>query len=177
MLDSSIQAYVDTRKVFLGQGNISGQLSLARLPRFVECLADDVGSVSVELIFALNDAGQRLISGHLQAQVNVLCQRCLNPLAIELTDEIRLALLKDEEAVRQLDPALDPWFCEGHKLDLAELVEEQLILCMPIVSYHDSSACIDRRNYVSGESNESAANLLENPFNVLKSLKESDITD
>ncbi len=177
MLDSPVPVYVDARKIFLQQGNIDGRLSLARLPRFVNCLADDRGSVSVVLNFTLDDARQRLISGHLQAQVHVICQRCLTPLAIELTDDIKLALLKDEEAAKRLAPALDPWFCEDHKLNLAELVEEQLILCLPLASYHDSGECISRKNYVSGESNESATNLAENPFSVLKSLKKSDITN
>ncbi len=178
MLDSSIPAYVDTRKIFLQQGNISGQLSLERLPRFIKILANEEGSVSTTLNFILNDARQRLISGHLQAKVNVICQRCLKPLAIVLTDDIKLALVKDEDAAKQLASELDPWISLDHKLDLAELVEEQLILCMPIVSYHESGECvISRKNYVSGapkDGTEASSVSAENPFSVLKSLGKSD---
>ena len=180
MLESAIPAYVDTRKIFLQQGEISGQLSLERLPRFIECLADGNGSVTIDLNFGLDDARQRLISGRLQAEVNVICQRCLKPLAIQLADDINLALVKDEEAAKQLEAGLDPWICQDHKLNLAELVEEQLILSMPLVSYHDSGECIDRKNYVCGESKdfeEAKSASAENPFSVLISLKESDATD
>ncbi len=180
MLESVIPAYVDTRKIFLQQGDIRGQLSLERLPRFINCLADEKGSVTIDLKFRLNDARQGLISGRLQAEVNVICQRCLEPLAIQLADDIRLAVVKDEDAAKQLESELDPWICQDHKLNLAELVEEQLILCMPLVSYHDGGECINRKNYVSGESkgNEEAKSAsAESPFSVLMSLKESDATD
>ena len=114
--------------------------------------------------------------GSLQAQVNVFCQRCLKPLAIALADDIELALVRDEEAALRLDAKLDPWICEGHKLDLAELIEEQLILCTPIVSYHESGECMNQKDYVAGEdATESIAS--ESPFAVLRSLKDSGTGD
>jgi len=180
MSDSSIPAYADTRKIFLQEGEISGKLALERLPRFTKNLANAEGAVLLELKFTLSDAKQRLISGSLQADVNVFCQRCLKPLAIELADDIELALVRDEEAAQRLDADLDPWICEDHKLDLAELAEEQLILCMPLVSYHESGECLKQKHYVSGASVGSEgteAGSSENPFAVLKSLKGSDVSD
>ncbi len=177
MSDSSIPAYADTRKIFLQQGNISGNVSLDRLPRFSKSLADSTGSVSLQLSFTLSDAKERLITGSLQAEVNVFCQRCLQPLAIRLADDIKLALVRDEEAARRLAAELDPWICEDHRLDLAELAEEQLILCMPLVSYHGAGECLERKNFVVGASVQqeaSAEEARENPFAVLKSLKDSD---
>jgi uncharacterized protein len=176
MSDSSIPAYADTRKIFQQEENIRGNLGLDRLPRFRKTLANDQGVVSLELKFTFGEAKERLIEGSLQAQVNVFCQRCLKPLAIALADDIKLALVRDEEAAQRLDAELDPWFCEDHKLDLAELVEEQLILCTPIVSYHESGECMSQKDYVAGEdATESVAS--ESPFAVLRSLKDSDTSD
>lgn len=176
MSDSSIPAYADTRKIFLQEEIISGNLDLDRLPRFCKTLANDEGLVSLELKFTLSDAKERLITGSLQAQVNVFCQRCLKPLAIALADDIKLALVRDEEAAKHLGAELDPWICEDYKLDLAELVEEQLILCTPIVSYHESGDCISQKDYVAGEdATEIVTN--KNPFAVLRSLKDSDKSD
>lgn len=180
MSDSSIPAYADTRKIFQQQGNISGNLGLERLPQLCKSLANDQGSVSLELKFTLSEANERLISGSLRAEVNVFCQRCLKPLAIALADDIKLALVRDEEAAQQLNAELDPWICEDHKLDLAELAEEQLILCMPIVSYHESGDCISQKSYVAGASTSDEATesvTKNNPFAVLKSLKNSESSD
>jgi DUF177 domain-containing protein len=180
MSDSSIPAYADTRKIFLQEGSINGNLALERLPRFRAGLANGQGSVSLELHFALSDAKERLITGSLHAEVNVFCQRCLKPLAIELADDIKLALVRDEEEAKRLDADLDPWICEDHRLDLAELADEQLILCTPLVSYHESGECLSKQSYVVGTSAVEATSedvARENPFAVLKTLKDSDLSD
>lgn len=178
MSDSSIPAYADTRKVFQQEETISGVLGLDKLPRFRKTLANDQGAVSLELRFSLNDSKKRLIEGSLRAQVNVFCQRCLKPLAIELADDIKLAVVRDEEAALQLEAELDPWICEDHRLNLLELVEEQLILCTPIVSYHASGDCLKQRDFVVGAPlEENTADIKESPFAVLQSLKGSDTKD
>ena len=176
MSDSSIPAYVDTRKIFLQEEIIRGNLGLGRLPRFRKTLANDQGIVSLELKFAISEAKERLIAGSLQAQVNVFCQRCLKPLAIALADDISLVLVRDEGAAERINAELDPWICEDHKLDLAELVEEQLILCTPIVSYHESGYCINQKDYVAGEDAVEGVTS-ESPFAVLRSLKDNDTLD
>ena len=176
MSDSPIPAYADTRKIFQQEDIISGNLGLNRLPRFSKTLANDQGLVSLELKFTFGEAKERLIVGSLQAQVNVFCQRCLKPLAIALADDIKLALVRDEEAALRLDSKLDCWICEDHKLDLAELIEEQLILCTPIVSYHESGECMAQKDYVAGEdATESIGSA--SPFAVLRSLKDSGTSD
>lgn len=178
MSESQVPAYVDTRKIFQQQGKISGQVALHRLPRFREYLASDEAVITVELDFSSNESGQQLISGKLAAQVQVNCQRCLEPIAIELADDIRLVLFRQESQAENLNPELDPWIWSDFKLELAPLVEEQLILCLPIVSSHAAGTCIAKLNYAplaTGEAQheeEPAAN----PFSILKSLKENDET-
>jgi len=54
---------------------------------------------------------------------------------------------KEEQALKKLPKnAVDPWFCEDIKLVLADMLEEQLILCMPIVSYHEQH-CIAKLEF------------------------------
>jgi uncharacterized protein len=172
-----VPVYVDTRKVFTQRGKVAGFVSLERLGRFRECLASETGTVQVELQFDTSDTGLRIIWGHLQAHVTVLCQRCLEPLVIALQDDIKLALLKDEAEVASLDEAYDPWICADTKLLLADLIEEQLMLCLPIVSVHEPAECSRQSGYVAGAgtgAESPAKNGTVNPFAVLKSLKESD---
>ncbi|MDD9895307.1 MAG: YceD family protein [Gammaproteobacteria bacterium] len=175
MPESPIPAYIDTRKVFLQQDEINGSVALEKLPRFKDALASQQGHVSVALSFSVNESGQKVIQGKLFAEVAVTCQRCLEPLAIQLRDDIYLAVLEEEAEVAKLDPELDPWLCAEHKLVLAELVEEQLMLCMPIVNYHENQACLEKLDYVHSQNEADTAQsgmATENPFSVLKALKE-----
>ncbi|MEX2469168.1 MAG: DUF177 domain-containing protein [Pseudohongiellaceae bacterium] len=178
MSERPVPAYVDTRKVFQQEAEIAGAVPLQCLPRFRQSLAGDAAQVSVALAFTSNDSGQRLITGVVRATVDVICQRCLEPLTIALEDEIRLALVPGESEAAGLEPDLDPWINEDYRLDLAPLVEEQLMLCMPIVSYHADGRCKEALSYRAGPDPETTQDagegVEENPFSVLKLLKKSD---
>ena len=158
MTDSALPAYVDTRKIFLQQAQIDGTVALERLSRFRS------------LQFSVNKSGQKLIGGKLSADVEVCCQRCLQPFVINLADDINLVLFSNEEvAAGQLGPKLEPWICEDYRLDLASVVEEQLILCMPIVNYHPGKNCLDKLDYK--KQGENHTDSTTNPFSVLRTLK------
>lgn len=179
MSESPVPPYVDTRKVFLQEGKICGNLSLEQLPRFRDSLISEKAEIWIELSFDTNQSKQRIISGSIRAAVEVSCQRCLEPLEIELSDDIMLVLLHDEALAEKLEPQLDPWICEDHKLELASLIEEQLLLCMPIVNYHASKDCVSALQYTSAEEKgDSLGNAkTESPFSVLSSLKDSIVKD
>mgnify|MGYP000880284414 CR=1 FL=1 len=180
MADSVLPAYVDTRKVFLQQTQIKGIVALERLSRFKESLASDVGKIWVSLNFSINESGQKLIRGKLSADIEVFCQRCLEPLTINLVDEIKLILLSDENEINRLAANLDPWVCSNYRLYLARMIEEQLILCMPLITYHPDRVCLDKLKYkgralaqeVDSAQENKTMDDPKNPFHILKTLKE-----
>lgn len=175
MSKSPIPSYVDTRKVFLQDGKLIGTIDFSRMKRFEECLLENSGNVQVELEFSTNKSKQRVIIGKLLASAPVACQRCLDAVQIDLEDSFTLALVRQESDIAKLEGSLDPWICEDHKLDVAALIEEQLLLCLPIVSTHDDKNCLTNLGYneqkitaLSGETTDSS----KNPFAILKTLKD-----
>jgi uncharacterized protein len=156
-----------------------GSCSLERLPRFADCLASLDGDVSGHLQFLKTEAGRRVILGSVTATVEVICQRCLEPLSLQLADAIQLALVESESQIDSLEPRWDPWLVDGPRITIASLLEEQLMLCMPLVNYHPDDRCIEALEYQrqreprEGNNGNRAA---QNPFEVLKVLKENDET-
>ena len=151
MPESLLPTYVDTRKVFLQQEEISGLVALEKLPRFADSLADNRGVINVELRFSTNESNLKVI-------------------------EIRLILLEEDSAATKLDPHFDPWISGEYKLVLAELVEEQLLLCMPIVNFHETKDCLNNLDYQNNgieQTGEQEQVATESPFTVLKELKKS----
>lgn len=173
MSDSPLPDYVDQRKIFIQQGVVEGFLELARLPRTREMLAGPDARVDVTLRFLIDETGRRIIRGRVSAQVMAICQRCLEPFPINLDDDIELAVLADEKALDTLEERFDPWLCTDNKIELANLVDEQLVLCMPIVNLHQNGPCLDasRRDAVSRSDEDGAASDRPNPFAILETLK------
>ena len=179
MSEAQIPAYVDVRKVFDQQAEFYGLVSLERLPRFTDCLATETGEVRAKLRFSVTDTGRRVILGEISVTAEVACQRCLEPVSIELADEIELAVLDDESQLESLEERWDPWIVSDPKIQLASLVEEQLMLCLPLVSYHPDPNCVDALGYEQPDLDieaDTEGEGRENPFAVLKTLKQGDET-
>ena len=176
-ISSPLPLYIDIRKAFDLESVFEGSCSLERLPRFADCLASPDGEVNGKLRFGLTGTGRRVITGSVSATVEVVCQRCLEPLSLELADTIQLALVESESQIDSLEAEWDPWMVDGPKISIASLLEEQLMLCMPLVSYHRDERCVkaleyqQRKEPLDDSSGDRAA---QNPFEVLKVLKKND---
>lgn len=77
------------------------------------------------------------VTGH----VEVVCQRCLQPLALTVESDRLLYLAQSEEEAERLEIVLADETLEvvvaGRSLDLAGLVEDEVLLSLPLVPMHD----------------------------------------
>jgi len=173
---SPLLPFVDARKAFRHEQKASGYLSLAALGNLSAMLTDTEGLVQAVLAFSFDQDRRRRIDGQLQAIVNVQCQRCLEPVQIRLGEQFQLALVSTEAMAKDLPASLDPWLSDEETLMLADIVEEQLILCMPIVSTHEQcNAAIVEDVLEKGvgieHSDQADEKRAANPFSVLAELK------
>lgn len=178
--ESPMPASMDARKVFRQQMRIEGFLPLLSLQRLLTLLVDDNGSVNAVLTFGVDEERRKRIGGTVQARVNVQCQRCLEPLELQLSEPVNLALVSTEEKARQLPASIDPWLSDEETLALADIVEEQLILCMPIVNMHQNCEAAPvpvaaKKDNKSGKvaGADEATEHKPNPFAILASLKKT----
>ncbi len=160
---------VDPRKLAEREVQLHGSVDLKSMPELLSLLVDDEGEVSVELSFALDEQKLRTVKGQATARVRQQCQRCLDPVEVELEAEFSLAVVLNEEQAKNLPRYYDPLLVEEDVV-LAELVEEELILSLPAVAYHQD--CDVQLSYGEGEAEPSEQDEKPNPFSVLASLKQ-----
>jgi len=180
MSASPISEYVDTRKAFSQATDIAGTVSLERLERLKSAVLNEHGEVSVALSFAVDGSGRKRIQGEVCAEVQVTCQRCLEPVTLQLADKIDLVLVTDYEQAKALEAEFDPWVTRDFRVNLADLIDEQLALALPIVSYHDDAVCNAEKQRLAANTKESAQaskvvpneQTKNNPFAVLATLKQ-----
>ena len=141
MLDRPLPEYVDVRKVFLENEEVSGFVASEKLVNMRDILVGENAKVNAILNFLKDKTGRRIITGELTATIEVACQRCLEPLELIIEDYISLIVVDDDESAQRLEKNYEGWVCSTHKLCLAELIEEQLILALPLVSVHSDSSC------------------------------------
>lgn len=127
----------------LGQ-QLQGETTLPELPR----LAASVEAAGQALPVAWQARGEERtpLGGepqtwlHLQAnaEVQLICQRCLQPMPVPLQVQRSFLFVRDEATAEQLDEEMeDDVLVLPRQLDLLELLEDELILALPIVPRHE----------------------------------------
>ncbi|MBR9911557.1 MAG: nucleic acid-binding protein [Gammaproteobacteria bacterium] len=160
---------IDPRK-FAQQGlNLSGEVKLSELQRVSALVLDDSSGVRVVLEFIVDEERHRIISGSADCVLKVTCQRCLEPVDVPVSATLKLAIVWDEDGARQLPKTLDPLILGEGQADLYTIIEDELLLSLPMASYHPED-CIAQTSF--GEEVEESTNSA-NPFQVLEQLKGS----
>lgn len=162
----------DIRKFASLGAVLEGSVKVSKLDRVAQVLANDGGSVDYCLRFGFADEGFACIKGDLQATVSVLCQRCLEPMECKLASGFALAVVANDERARQLPKRFEPLVLEDEWVDTVAVLEEELLLCLPIVSYHPQEQCSQTVGYQTADV---VAEVVEepkkNPFDALAVLK------
>ncbi len=152
---------------------IEGHASLAELPRLRDSNDDAAAKVTwrAEASRPERPGADALMLLHLLAQVDVSrnCQRCLEPMRIELRVDRRLRFVRSEEQAARLDAESDDdVLALAPTLDLLELIEDELLLDLPLVPRHDR--CVDLSSLGSKAPSDVAPSS-PNPFQALAGLK------
>ncbi len=125
---------------------LRGSLPLTAMTRLAGYLHDTEGEVNVELDFGIDAQKVCYVQGRLTATLHLVCQRCLQLLAYPLDLDTALGVTPTEAAAESLPGHYEPVIVEESRLDLGKLVEDELLLALPIVPMHAVDACrIDQR--------------------------------
>lgn len=124
-----------------------GTWPLSTLVRVAESVPADAAIGESEAVQWFARGESRAVRGgepqawlHLRADARVplQCQRCLKAVAVPLQVDRRFLFVHGEDAAAQLDAdSEDDVLALTRALDLRELVEDELLLAMPIVPRHE----------------------------------------
>jgi len=170
MSDHSLPTTLDPFKYADQNKVLEGRIAISLMSRLTGMLVDSSGVVGIELEFAKDAQNLRILKGKLSTDVNLLCQRCLNPVSKHIQSEFTLGIVMDDEQAQNLPKAYEPIFVEhDSKLVIQDVIEEEIILTLPMFAYHEDCQASEYPQ------EEDVADFVEeekvNPFDVLAGLK------
>lgn len=128
-------------------GQLDGHWPLARFDRLTEsAVADALVPDAGEVDWHLRGEARAMRGGEVQVWLHLRaatalpleCQRCLKPVDTALQIERSFLFVHGEDAAAQLDAdSDDDVLALTRALDLRELIEDELLLAMPIVPRHE----------------------------------------
>ena len=171
-----------TLRSFVRDGvRLAGRIAVREFDRLVGVLAGDDAEVALSLSFGLDGSRRPRITGKLEAELPMLCQRCLDVVSVEIRTGFDLVVVWSEEQAKALPKGVESLILdrEDDTADLHQLVEDELLLSVPLVARHEDVKCHagqvfstapDYSEDVTGETQEGARGK-SSPFGVLARLK------
>ncbi|CAM5233727.1 MULTISPECIES: YceD family protein [Pseudomonadaceae] len=170
MLKGPIPPHIDPRKLADRAASLQGELSLSQLQRLAESLEDDQGVVRASFAFGRDEQRTVVIHSQLDVDVKMICQRCLEPVVLPIHSECDYAVVNEGASSQHLPKGYDVLEVGEDPLDLLALVEDELLLALPIVPLHDPEICQPPVGPDEPEPSEDEVTR-SNPFSVLAQLK------
>ena len=144
LMSDGLPAFVDPLRLADAGRSIAGRLPVHRFRRLAEVLAEVSGEVEVALTFERETPARAIVVGSVRADLWLVCQRCLEPVAVTLDLPVRLTVVRSEAEAERLDEGDEPLIVEEQPIPLVELVEDEILLALPQVPMHPWSVCGQR---------------------------------
>lgn len=163
---------VRPEKVAAAKKRFSGEIPLVSLGGLegliVKPEPGDV--VRFELSFAHDGQGHIVADLSVEAQVCLLCQRTLGPFAYRVSGQSRIGVVSTEAEAQELPADYEPLICEEDDLPIARLVEEEILLALPLVPIDPEAP---KPIEAAAEPDELVKEPTHRPFEVLADLKKN----
>jgi len=106
---------------------------LSELPRLQDLLADNQGAVRANLAFQSVGSGRAGATVCVEAKPNLVCQRCLQGFPLDVAGRSEVEFASSEDAT-PVESRREIYVMDRGRVSLRELVEEELLLALPVVA-------------------------------------------
>lgn len=162
--------FLDLNRVGKSPVTLSGRLEFKQLSRLREAVRPE-GYATVYLQ-AADEQGRKRVNGRIQAELGLTCQRCLGPLKYPVLADVNLVWVHAAGGAEPVPEGYDAMVSATGRVNVAELVEDELLLALPMVARHEPPAkCIAGFSAGAHAAPAAAADAGPGPFAALKALK------
>ncbi|HET6435152.1 MAG TPA: YceD family protein [Xanthomonadaceae bacterium] len=168
--ESRVPEVLDAWRMVAARRSFEGSLPLASLPRLRDGLCEPEGRVGYGIGFDRDNLGIAYAELRIDAELPLQCQRSLQRFLLPVKVVQRLGLVRDEADEAALPEGYEPLLVpEDGALRPAELVEDELILALPVVPLAPGSEPLEHEWSPPEEEAAKAG-----PFAALAALKKKD---
>ena len=118
---------------------VGGDVQLSKLTRLEDLVhADRCGPVAITLAAERAPDGRLLLRLALRGELVVTCQRCLEPLDWSIDERPEWLVVDAESDAARLTAATQPLVLDDDRLGIEALLEDELIVALPMAPRHES---------------------------------------
>jgi uncharacterized protein len=167
-MSANVPELLDAWRMVAARRCFDGQVPLSELTRLQGLVADTDGQCTYALEFGRDDVLQvAYVELSIDAELPLICQRSLQRFVLPVSMKQRLGLIRDEAEESALPPEYEALLVpENGSLRPLDLVEDELVLAVPVVPLSPGSEAVEKDWFATEEELSKV-----NPFAALATLK------
>ena len=132
------------REVLLRQPTeFAGDISVADCPRLRKVLCGTEGEVAVVLWVGCEEFSEPYIRARIDTQLRLPCQRCGVGVCCDINTEFQYCPVSTDAQAAHVPEGYEPLLTASMPIQLLELVEEEVLLSLPMVAKHEGGCSVD----------------------------------
>lgn len=145
----SAQTVIDSLEFARAAQELRGSIPVTAMTRLQDCLSDSSGQVQFVVRGGRDDERRPILHVEITGGLRLQCQRCLGALGYPLHVSSTLLLVRPGEDLSENadDPEAPDCIEASPELDVAALIEDEILLSLPFAPRHEENTC---RSALSG---------------------------
>jgi uncharacterized protein len=150
----SRQPVIDGLEFARTGSKLQGALPVAGFLRMRDSLCTNKGTVRYELLGVPEELGRPALRLRVGGELQFVCQRCLGALQFPLHIDVSLQLAATQAELDAAPLAAEgpEWIVAGPQMPVCDLIEDELLLAIPLVLRHEGCAGGEPRAVNEGRS-------------------------
>jgi uncharacterized protein len=138
----SRRAVIDSRSFGREGGSLQGELPIATLTRLSDLLTDSAGCLAYRVEGRIGPSNRPQLLLEVDGVLALCCQRCLEAMAYRLKLHSVLEFVDSDDDLTQdeLEDDSRDFIPNQRELDVAVLIEDEILLALPTAPRHDDCA-------------------------------------
>jgi uncharacterized protein len=119
---------------------------------------------------------RQIVALEVKGRIHLVCQSCLQDFGLDLAQKSQFIIVATEADADAfpLDDDLPEPLVASQQFDLLGLIEDEILLSIPLIPKHPEGACQPHASAFGEPSLETGTSeTLQNPFNILKNMKKN----
>ena len=139
-MGGALPDYIEPLRLAEAGARLSGTVPVGQMSRLVPLLTEGAaaGSALIDFHFERDDESHPVLTGRVSVTLTVPCQRCLQAMTVPIDAPVRLRLVRRES---EAPPDAEMLVVTAEPMLLASMVEEELLLNMPMTATHLEADC------------------------------------
>ena len=121
------------------------RIAVSQFSRLQDLLSSTEGMLDWRLKGSVNAAGRPMLELQVQGEVQLQCQRCMEPLAFGLHVDETYVIVADEAmipvSVEDEATAEEDFIVADAQMRVLDLIEDEVLLSLPYAPRHDEAIC------------------------------------